>query len=111
MRRLGDLLSACVLLAATFPLLVVVALAIKCESTGPVFDRHACIASGGRRFEMLRFRTTANDPARPTWPPRTTRLGQWLRHTRIAMLPQLINVLRGEMSIIDSNLAAPSFLD
>jgi lipopolysaccharide/colanic/teichoic acid biosynthesis glycosyltransferase len=112
MRRLGDLLFACVLLAITLPLLIVVALAIKCESQGPVFDRQTCIARG-RRFQMLKFRTTAHDPqhARPAWVQKTTRVGQMLRYTRIEALPQIINVLRGEMSMIDRDLGSPSFLD
>jgi lipopolysaccharide/colanic/teichoic acid biosynthesis glycosyltransferase len=113
MRRLADLLFASALLVVTLPLMAIVALAIKWEGTGPVFDRHTCIGCGGRRFQMLKFRTTAHDPeyARPEWAQKTTRVGQWLRYTRIEMLPQLINVLRGEMSMIDSGVGAPSFLD
>jgi undecaprenyl-phosphate glucose phosphotransferase len=112
MRRFADLLFACTLLAATLPLIAIVALAIKWESTGPVFDRHTLIGNGGRRFRMLKFRTTAHDPkhARPTWAQKTTRVGQWLRYTRIEALPQLINVLRGDMSMIDE-VRSPSFLD
>jgi lipopolysaccharide/colanic/teichoic acid biosynthesis glycosyltransferase len=113
MRRLGDLLLACFLLAITLPLLIVVALAIKCESQGPVFDRQTCIARGGRRFHMLKFRTSACDPqhARPAWAQQATWVGQFVRYTRIEALPQLINVLRGEMSMIDRDLGSPSFLD
>jgi lipopolysaccharide/colanic/teichoic acid biosynthesis glycosyltransferase len=113
MKRLGDLLFACALLATTLPLLIVVAVAIKCDSPGPVFDRQPCIASGGRRFQMLKFRTTAHDPehASLALARRTTRVGRWLRYTRIEMLPQLINLLRGEMSMSDSGVRAPSFLE
>jgi hypothetical protein len=55
MTRLGDLLIACMLLAITLPLLLIVALAIKLESAGPVLDRQTCIGRGGRRFQMLKF--------------------------------------------------------
>ena len=113
MRRLGDFVIACLLLAITSPLMLIVTLAIKLESAGPVLDRRTCIACGGRRFQMLKFRTVVHDPkhATPTWAQRTTQLGEFLRHTRIEDLPQLINVLRGEMSIIDRDARSPSFLD
>ena len=110
MRRLGDIVIACLLLAITGPLMVLVALAIKLESAGPALDRRTCIACGGRRFQMLNFRTVVHDPA-PTWAQRTTQLGEFLRYTRIEDLPQLINVLRGEMSIIDRDARSSTFLE
>jgi len=104
MRRLGDVAIACILLAITLPLMIIVALAIKWESPGPVLDRRSCIGCNGRRFQMLKFRTAVHDPehATPAWAQRTTGVGQFLRYTRIDVLPQLINVLRGEMTLIDS---------
>ena len=113
MRRLADFVIACVLLAITGPLIVLVTLAIKLEGVGPVLDRQSCIGCNGRRFQILKFRTVVHDPehATPTWAQRTTQLGQFLRYTRIEALPQLINVLRGEMSIIDRDARSPSFLD
>jgi len=61
---------------------------------------------------MLKFRTSMHDPERtiPIWAHKTTRVGHVLRWTRIEALPQLINVLRGEMSIINQD-NSPSFLD
>ena len=111
MRRLCDLLFACLLLAITFPLMIIVALAIKSESPGPVLESESCIGQRGRRFQMLKFRTTTHDPERtlPGWAKKTTRVGQFLRYTRIEALPQLINILRGEMSLIDRS--SPSFLE
>jgi len=113
MRRLADFLTACVLLAITAPLMIIVALAIKLESAGPVLNRRTCIGRGGRRFQMLKFRTTIHDPkhAIPAWARNTTQVGQFLRPTRIEALPQLINVLRGDMSIIDREAGSPSVLD
>ena len=113
MRRFVDVLIACVLLALTAPLLLLVAAALKLESPGPVLRQRSCIGHGGRRFHILSFRTIADDPegAMPLWLRGPTPLGQFLRFTRIEALPQLINVLRGEMSIIDPQRRSPSFLD
>ena len=101
MRRLADLVIACVLLAITVPLMVFIALVIKWESPGPVFEREGRIGPGGRQFQMLSFRTTAQRPGqlRSIW--QMTQVGQFLRSTRIDALPQLINVLRGEMRLAD----------
>ena len=113
MSRLGDIVIACLLLAITGPLMLIVALVIKLESTGPVLDRQTCIGCNGRRFQRLKFRATVHDPklATAAWAQKTTPLGEFLRYTRIENLPQLINVLRGEMSIIDRDARSPSFLD
>jgi lipopolysaccharide/colanic/teichoic acid biosynthesis glycosyltransferase len=113
MRRLGDFAIACLLLAITSPLMLIVALAIKLDSPGPVLDRHTCIRRGGRRFQMLKFRSVIHDPEHATasWARKTTQTGQFLRNTRIEDLPQLINVLRGEMSIIDRDARSPSLFD
>ena len=113
MRRLGDWVIAGILLALTAPLLFLAALAIKCESPGPVLNRETCIGRAGRRFQMLKFRTRVYEPDRtmPIWAQQTTRVGQFLRYTRIEALPRLINVLRGELSMIDPDGRSPSFLD
>jgi lipopolysaccharide/colanic/teichoic acid biosynthesis glycosyltransferase len=113
MSRLGDIVIACLVVAITLPLMLIVALAIMLESAGPVLDRQTCIGCGGRRFQVLKFRTTVHNPAHATvaWTPKTTRISQFLRCTRIEDLPQLINVLRGEMSIIDREARSVSFLD
>ena len=111
MRRLADVVIASILLAITAPLMLLVALAIRAESPGPILERETCIGRG-RRFQMLKFRTTVHHPEHtiPVWAHNTTRVGRVLRHTRIEMLPQLINVLRGEVSIMDPR-GSPSFLD
>jgi lipopolysaccharide/colanic/teichoic acid biosynthesis glycosyltransferase len=109
MRRLGDIVIAGALLALTLPLLVIAGLAVKCESQGPILERQMCIARGGRRFYLLRFRTTAHAPQRMRgWRPHVTTVGQFLRYTRIESLPQLVNVLRGEMSLCDPDQYSPS---
>ena len=111
--RLGDCVTACIFLALTAPLMLVVSFAIRCESPGPVFDRKTYIGCGGRHFRMLRFRITFYDPDRsvPISAQKTTQVGQFLRYSRIEALPQLVNVLRGEMSLIEPGGNSPTFLD
>jgi lipopolysaccharide/colanic/teichoic acid biosynthesis glycosyltransferase len=84
-----------------------------CWRPGPIFERQTCIALGGRRFQILNFRTTVPDPERsmPEWAREPTQLGGLLRYTRIESLPQLINVLRGDISLWDLVGSSPSFLD
>jgi lipopolysaccharide/colanic/teichoic acid biosynthesis glycosyltransferase len=109
MRRVGDFVIACVFLVITLPLMLIVALVIKLEGTGRVLDRQTCIGCNGRRFQMLKFRTVVHDREhmKPMWARNTTQVGQFLRLTRIDALPQLVNVLRGEMSLIDSDGSSP----
>jgi len=113
MRRFADLLIAGAVLISVSPLMFAVVLAIRWEGPGPILERQRCIAPGGRRFEMLKFRTMVPDPddAMPIWARKTTQVGAFLRYSRIECLPQLINVLRGEMSLIDPDGNPSSFLE
>ena len=113
MRHLADLVIAAVLLVITFPLMLAVSLAITWEGPGPIFERQTCIGRGSRRFQLLKFRTMVLDPdhTAPAWARKSTRIGEFLRYTRIDSLPQLVNVLRGEMSLIDPDGSSPSFLE
>ena len=113
MRRLIDVVVAGALLALAAPLMLLVALTIRAESPGPVLVRGSCIGVRGRRFQMLKFRTVRHDPDRsaPLWSRKPTPPGAVLRLTRIDALPQLINVIHGEMSIVDPDGRSPSFLD
>jgi lipopolysaccharide/colanic/teichoic acid biosynthesis glycosyltransferase len=109
--RLGDVVLASLLLSAALPLMTIAAIAIKLESQGAVLDKEMCIG-GGRRFRMLKFRTTEYAPhlIPPPWTQRPTPIGRFLRRTRIEALPQLLNVLRGDMVILDPDGSRPSFL-
>lgn len=113
MRRLIDRVMAGVLLALAAPLMLLVALAIRLESPGPILVRESCIGLGGRRFQMLKYRTVRYDSDRsfPLWSRKPTPLGEVLRFTRIEALPQLINVIRGDISIVDPDGRSPSFLE
>jgi len=100
-------LSALLLLAA-LPILLVAALAIKLESPGPLFYRQRRHALDNRIFHIYKFRTMAWQTATPTVSleqtqrndHRITKVGRWLRASSIDELPQLLNVLRGEMSLV-----------
>jgi polysaccharide biosynthesis protein PslA len=111
MKRIGDLVIACTLIAFALPLMTIVALAIKLDSPGPVFARRRRLGLGGRRISALNFRTTEHNPQRtPRQGARLTRVGWFLRYTRIEGLPQLVNVLRGEMSLVGTAREHPDFL-
>lgn len=107
-KRLLDVVVALVGLVACAPLFLVIALLIKLDSPGPVFFGQARVGYRGRIFRMVKFRTMAagSERAVPTGvhkrpdDPRVTRVGRWLRRTSLDELPQLINVLRGEMSLV-----------
>jgi lipopolysaccharide/colanic/teichoic acid biosynthesis glycosyltransferase len=113
MWRLGDFVLACAMLLVVLPLLGFVAVAIKCDSTGPILEHRESIGGGGRRFRLLKFRTTPHDAERGSsaWNVKLTRVGEFLHYTRIEHLPELINVLRGEMSLLDSSEHSRLFPD
>ena len=110
--RFGDVSIAAICLVIMAPLLLLVAIAIKLESPGPVFERQSRVGRRGR-FDKLEFRTTVYDPQKLTtmWTRRLTSVGELLRYTWIDALPQIVNVLRGEMSLLDPDGDLPSFLD
>lgn len=112
MRRLADIVIAGVVLLLTLPLMVGVALAIRLDSPGPVFEREPRL-NRGRRFTLLTFRTTTYDPEglTPKWLRNTTPIGRLLRYTRIDLLPRLINVIRGEVSLREEGLFEELFWD
>lgn len=103
--RLWSLLVAALGLVFSGPLLVLVAVLIKLDSTGPVFFVQERIGKGLKRFRLVKFRSMHETQVRPSeWEldngHRITRVGHWLRKYRLDELPQLINVIRGEMNIV-----------
>jgi lipopolysaccharide/colanic/teichoic acid biosynthesis glycosyltransferase len=115
-RRLRDVLLSSALLVLTLPVCVVAACMIKIESPGPVVYRQTRVGLNGRPFLLLKFRSMRADAERngPCWAAvgdvRVTRVGAWMRRTRIDELPQLVNVLRGEMSLIGPRPERPHFV-
>jgi exopolysaccharide biosynthesis polyprenyl glycosylphosphotransferase len=117
-KRLMDLVLAGVGLLILAPLFPFVALAIRLDSPGPVFYRQIRSGRAGRPFAILKFRTMSTDAEKDgqaRWAteddPRITRVGRILRKTRVDELPQLHNVLRGEMSIVGPRPERPEFIE
>lgn len=114
MKRLLDLVASAVGLVVTSPLMLVAALAVRLESPGPVIFRQERIGQFGKPFEILKFRTMrAGAPGAQVTTgddPRITRVGSWLRSTKIDELPQLLNVLRGEMSLVGPRPEVPKYV-
>ncbi len=106
-KRLMDIVGALVGLAISLPLLPVLALAIRLDSPGPVFHTQVRVGENGRLFRLYKLRTLYEgagglDEAVVKRPldPRVTRVGRWLRRWSLDELPQFVNVLRGEMSLV-----------
>jgi exopolysaccharide biosynthesis polyprenyl glycosylphosphotransferase len=116
LKRAMDVVGAGLMLLIAAPVLIVVAIAIKLDSRGPVLFRQTRIGRDGRRFKLLKCRTMCVDAERqraallekskdPGWllldhDPRITRVGRFLRHSSLDELPQLWNVVKGEMSLV-----------
>lgn len=114
-KRAFDVVTSALLIALTAPLLIGCALAVKLTSRGPVFFRQVRIGIGGRPFEILKFRSmTVNEDSATQWnvhdDERVTAVGRFLRPTHLDELPQLINVLRGEMSLVGPRPERPHFV-
>jgi len=107
--RIGDLLLGSVLLLVTLPLAIFVAIAIKLDSPGPILVRERRIDRYGRRFFTLKFRITGDSGSSGS--ADITFVGNIIHFLRIDNLPQLINVLRGEMTCMTGDSDSPFFLD
>jgi len=115
-KRAFDLVAAAILFLLTLPLLIACALAVKLTSRGPVFFRQVRIGVGGRPFEILKFRSMkVNDESCTQWSvdedERVTRVGSFLRPSHLDELPQLMNVLRGDMSLVGPRPERPHFVE
>lgn len=116
LKRFGDVVGASALLVGFSPLMLGVAVAIKMTSKGPVIFRQTRLTRGGKVFTILKFRTMRQDAEALTgavWAaerdPRITKLGHYLRTLRIDELPQLLNVITGDMSLIGPRPERPEF--
>jgi len=115
-KRILDITVALVGLILLSPLLLIVALAVALDSRGPVFYRGQRIGRGGAPFGMLKFRTMCLHADRMGSAltrgrdPRVTRVGCFLRHWKLDEIPQLLNVLRGEMSLVGPRPEAPCYV-
>ena len=117
LRRCIDLLVLALAVPIAIPLIAVLALAVKADSAGAAFWGHERVGRDGRRFRLLKLRTMTTDADQLkldldhlnvlAWPdfkirndPRVTRLGRWLRRTSLDELPQLWNLLRGQLTLV-----------
>jgi len=128
LKRALDIVVSALVLIATLPLWVVIAIAIKLESRGPVFFCQERVGLNGRHFCCLKFRTMQVDAEarleemrrrgevegmvfKIRHDPRVTRVGNVLRHTSLDELPQLLNVFKGEMTLVGPRPLIPSQIE
>ena len=116
-KRLIDVVASLVLLAVFLPVMVLTAILIARESGSPVFYRQERVGRGGRRFTIWKFRSMRQDAesdGKARWAeandPRCTRVGRFIRKTRIDELPQLFNVLLGDLSLVGPRPERPEFV-
>jgi sugar transferase (PEP-CTERM system associated) len=116
-KRMFDVVASLILLSVTLPFMILAALAIKFESTGPVFYRQERVGQHGRPFTIFKFRSMradAEQDGKPRWAQanddRTTRVGRFIRKTRIDELPQIFNVFMGDMSFVGPRPERPYFV-
>jgi len=116
-KRLIDFSVSGLLLVGTAPVMLLTAMAIRFDSPGPIFFKQKRVGQNERIFTIWKFRSMCEDAEKfgAVWAgekdPRITRVGQWIRKLRIDELPQIINVFRGEMSLIGPRPERPEFVD
>jgi sugar transferase (PEP-CTERM system associated) len=117
-KRIFSIVGALVGLIVSSPVLVLVALAIKIDSRGPIFYRQPRVGLGGRIFELVKFRSMSADAesqSGPVWmrerDPRITRVGRVIRKLHLDEIPQLLNVLWGEMDLVGPRPERPYFVE
>jgi len=117
-KRLSDIVLSLTAVVHTAPLNILAALAVKLDSNGPVLYRQNRLTLQGKPFKLYKFRTMVVNAELDSGPvlavendPRVTRVGRFLRDTRIDEIPQLLNVLKGDMSIVGPRPERPFFVD
>ena len=118
LKKILDVVCSLALLTICLPLFPLIALAIKLDSPGPVFYFQKRVGLNGKPFTIYKFRSMGPDSegdSGPSWAtendPRVTRFGMFMRRTRMDELPQLLNVLKGDMSFIGPRPERPEFVD
>jgi exopolysaccharide biosynthesis polyprenyl glycosylphosphotransferase len=118
LKRLMDIVLSFILIVATSPLIITTAIAIKLESKGLIFYRQERMGMNGKIFRILKFRTMIQDAEKhsgPVWStkddPRITKVGRLLRKIRVDEIPQVYNVLKGDMSFVGPRPERPFFVE
>ena len=116
-RRVISIVISLIGLIVTLPLIPLIMLAIRLDSKGPIFYTQARVGKGGRIFKVVKFRTMRQDAeatSGPKWAgdndPRVTRVGRFLRSTRLDEIPQLWCVLKGDMAFVGPRPERPEFI-
>lgn len=116
MKRCFDVIMSLLLLIILSPVFLVLAVWIKVDSNGPVFFRQVRITQYGREFRIFKFRTMVNDAERKgtlitlTSDARITNVGKKIRHVRLDEIPQLINILVGDMTFVGTRPEVPKYV-
>lgn len=117
-KRLLDIFAAVIILIVTFPIIIITAIAIKIDSKGPALFKQDRCGLNGKIFKMYKFRsmrTDAEEKTGPVWSmkddPRITKVGKFIRKVRIDEIPQMINVFKGEMSLVGPRPERPFFVE
>jgi len=117
-KRIVDFILSCVCMIALSPVMALIALAIKLDSPGPVFYRQERVGKNGRTFTLLKFRSMRDGAEKETGPvwagendERMTWVGKIIRKVRLDEIPQMINVLRGEMSFVGPRPERDHFIE
>jgi lipopolysaccharide/colanic/teichoic acid biosynthesis glycosyltransferase len=116
-KRICDLLVSAILILIAAPLLAVVALAVHMDSTGPVIFKQRRVGKNGRPFDIYKFRSMRVDAPKYGFSPtesqdtRITRVGRYLRKTSLDELPQLFNVVKGDMSLVGPRPEMPFIVE
>jgi exopolysaccharide biosynthesis polyprenyl glycosylphosphotransferase len=118
LKRISDIFISFLILIVTLPLNILAAIAIKLDSKGPVFFKQERIGMNNRNFKIIKFRSMFQDAEKHTGPvwsqkddPRVTRIGKIIRKLRIDEIPQMYNVLKGEMSLVGPRPERPYFVE
>lgn len=112
-----DYIFAIILMVVLFPLMIIIALAIRCSSRGPIFYTQTRVGKGQKNFTIIKFRTMRVDAekhgaqwAAGTSDPRITKVGKILRFTHLDELPQLLNIIKGDISLVGPRPERPEFV-
>jgi sugar transferase (PEP-CTERM system associated) len=115
-RRVISMCAAAVGLILCLPLIPIIMLMVRCSSPGPIFFRQTRVGVGGKNFNVIKFRTMRTDAeaAGAQWAtkndPRVTKIGMFMRKTRLDEIPQLWNILRGDMDFVGPRPERPEFI-
>ena len=115
-KRLFDIVASLILLILLSPVFVIIAIAIKVDSKGPVFYRQVRVTQYNEHFRIFKFRSMVQDADKGSLitvrqDSRVTRVGRFIRNTRLDELPQLIDILRGKMTFVGTRPEVPKYVE